>query len=78
MSDTLRVKVHGLDCAEEVAALRREVGPAVGGEERLLEVVLARMHSPARYIQNALIDAVHRFAGSAQDDVALIVMRRLA
>ena len=48
------------------------------GEERLLEVVLARMHSPARDIQNALIDAVHRFAGSAQDDVALIVMRRLA
>jgi len=34
-SDTLRLKVHGLDCAEEVAALRREVGPAVGGEDRL-------------------------------------------
>ncbi len=31
----LRFKVHGLDCAEEVAALRREVGPVVGGEDRL-------------------------------------------
>ena len=31
----LRVKVQGLDCAEEVAALRKEVGPAVGGEDRL-------------------------------------------
>ncbi len=31
----LRLKVHGLDCAEEVAALRREVGPVVGGETRL-------------------------------------------
>ena len=31
----LRVRVHGLDCAEEVAALRKEVGPAVGGEDHL-------------------------------------------
>ncbi len=48
------------------------------GEERLLEVVLARMHSPAREIQNALIQAVHRFSGESprQDDVAVIVMRR--
>jgi Zn2+/Cd2+-exporting ATPase len=28
-------KVHGLDCAEEVAILEREVGPVVGGKERL-------------------------------------------
>ena len=28
-------KVHGLDCAEEVSALKREVGPVVGGEGRL-------------------------------------------
>ncbi|MCY2988088.1 MAG: heavy metal translocating P-type ATPase [Planctomycetota bacterium] len=31
----LQFRVHGLDCAEEVAALRREVGPVVGGEDRL-------------------------------------------
>ncbi len=28
-------KVRGLDCAQEVVALKREVGPLVGGEERL-------------------------------------------
>lgn len=28
-------RVAGLDCAEEIAALRREVGPLVGGEHRL-------------------------------------------
>lgn len=28
-------KVHGMDCAEEVATLKREVGPVVGGEEHL-------------------------------------------
>jgi Cd2+/Zn2+-exporting ATPase len=32
---TLRFKVRGLDCAEEIAALKREVGPVVGGEDRL-------------------------------------------
>lgn len=31
----LQFRVHGLDCAEEVAALRREVGPVAGGEDRL-------------------------------------------
>ncbi len=34
-SGKLRLRVHGLDCVEEVAALRREVGPVVGGAERL-------------------------------------------
>ena len=28
-------KIQGLDCAEEVAVLKREVGPVVGGEDRL-------------------------------------------
>lgn len=31
----MRLRVSGLDCAEEVATLRREVGPAVGGEDHL-------------------------------------------
>ncbi len=34
-------KVHGMDCADEVAVLKREVGPLVGGEERLLFDLLA-------------------------------------
>jgi hypothetical protein len=28
-------RIRGMDCAEEVAILKREVGPLVGGEERL-------------------------------------------
>jgi Zn2+/Cd2+-exporting ATPase len=37
-------KVTGLDCAEEVAVLRREIGPLVGGEERLaFDVLNGRM-----------------------------------
>jgi len=31
----LEFKIHGMDCAEEVAVLKREVGPVVGGEDRL-------------------------------------------
>jgi len=33
--DVLEIRVHGMDCAEEVAPLRRELAPLVGGEERL-------------------------------------------
>jgi len=28
-------KIHGMDCAEEVSLLKREVGPVVGGDEHL-------------------------------------------
>ena len=31
----LAFKIRGMDCAEEVAVLKREVGPVVGGEDRL-------------------------------------------
>lgn len=37
-------KVSGLDCAEEVAVLRKAVGPVVGGEDRLaFDVLNGRM-----------------------------------
>ncbi|MGH9459965.1 MAG: heavy metal translocating P-type ATPase [Vicinamibacteria bacterium] len=29
------LKIHGMDCAEEVGILKREIGPAVGGEQFL-------------------------------------------
>lgn len=35
MNPKLEFRVHGMDCAEEIAILRREVGPVVGGEDRL-------------------------------------------
>ena len=37
---SLTLRVHGLDCAEEVTILKRAVGPAVGGEENLAFDVL--------------------------------------
>jgi len=33
-------KIHGLDCAEEVAVLKREIGPLVGGEDKLVFDIL--------------------------------------
>lgn len=31
----MQFKIHGMDCADEVAVLKRELGPLVGGEDRL-------------------------------------------
>lgn len=37
-------KISGMDCAEEVAVLKREVGPVVGGEQNLsFEILNAKM-----------------------------------
>ena len=35
MEDSLHIKIDGMDCAEEVAVLKKELGPLVGGEDRL-------------------------------------------
>ena len=44
MSSSLSFKIYGMDCAEEVAILKREVGPTVGGEDRLaFDILNARM-----------------------------------
>jgi Zn2+/Cd2+-exporting ATPase len=41
---TQQFKIQGLDCAEEVTVLKREVGPVVGGEDRLaFDILNARM-----------------------------------
>lgn len=40
----LRFKIHGMDCAEEVAVLKQAVGPVVGGEDRLaFDILNGRM-----------------------------------
>src|SRR4030067_35049 len=57
----LRLKVHGLDCAEEVASLRREVGPVVGGEDRLsFDVLGGTMTVEAPTPPGAVITAIAR------------------
>ncbi len=41
---TLQFRIHGMDCAEEVAVLKREVGPVVGGEGNLaFDILNAKM-----------------------------------
>ncbi len=38
--DSFAFKIQGLDCVEEVSVLKREIGPIVGGSDRLLFDVL--------------------------------------
>ncbi|GMT42685.1 MAG: putative cadmium-transporting ATPase [bacterium] len=35
MPETISFKIHGMDCADEVVLLKKEVGPLVGGEDKL-------------------------------------------
>ena len=40
----MQLKIRGMDCAEEIAILKREVGPLVGGEDRLgFDLLKAKM-----------------------------------
>lgn len=59
-----RFKIEGMDCAEEVAILKREVGPIVGGEERLAFDILSGVMSVAGLADDAqearLLEAVGR------------------
>lgn len=59
----LDLRIHGLDCAEEVALLRRELGAYSGVLELTFDVVKARMtitHDPAVFSQDAIAEAIHR------------------
>ena len=61
---TQEFRIHGMDCADEVAILKREVGPAVGGEGRLgFDILNGRMIVTATgqsVPANVVIDAVRR------------------
>ena len=59
----LQLKIYGLDCAQEVAVLKREIGPLVGGEQRLqFDILRARMtvDAPAGLDPGRVVDAVAR------------------
>ncbi len=60
-------KITGLDCAEEVAILKREVGPLVGGAERLaFDVLNARMIVSSEGIAaSSIIETVKKTGMSA-------------
>jgi copper chaperone CopZ len=59
---TRQFKIRGMDCAEEVAILKREVGPLVGGESRLsFDILKARMTVEAPEVADgAILQAVER------------------
>lgn len=48
------------------------------GEERLIEVILAKAISPAARIRDAVLEEVHRYVGNRprQDDIAILVIKR--
>ncbi len=57
--ERLEFRVHGMDCADEVAILRREIGPAVGGADRLtFDILRGKMIvAPAANVTSAAIAA---------------------
>ncbi len=62
MPDRTQFKIHGMDCAEEVAILRRELGSLVGGEQNLtFDVLQGRLTvSGSRPDASVIMDAVRR------------------
>jgi len=61
-------KIRGMDCAEEVAILKREIGPLVGGEDRLsFDILKARMTVQAPGVEEKdIVSAVERTGMQAQ------------
>jgi Cd2+/Zn2+-exporting ATPase len=54
----LVLKIHGMDCAEEVALLKRELGPLVGGEDRVAFDILngrISIHSVGNELSSAQV-----------------------
>ena len=62
-TSTLAFRIHGMDCAEEVAVLKREVGPRVGGESNLaFDILNGKMivTSETRVLSSVIQQAVAR------------------
>lgn len=60
-------RIRGMDCAEEIAILRREIGPLVGGEENLsFDLLKARMTVAAPVAEREIVTAVERTGMRAQ------------
>jgi Cd2+/Zn2+-exporting ATPase len=66
--NTQQFKIRGMDCAEEIAILKREVGPLVGGEDRLsFDILKARMTVAAPEVsEREIVQAVERTGMRAQ------------
>ena len=65
----LQLKIHGMDCAEEVTALKRELGPIVGGEQNLgFDLVSGRLAigGATDVSQDVLFEAIARAGMKAE------------
>lgn len=62
--DAAVFKIHGMDCGDEVAALKREVGPVVGEEKLAFDLINGRM-SIAGDPQPALLAQVEKAVARA-------------
>jgi len=62
--EEMHFKIYGMDCAEETSVLKREIGPIVGGVERLhFDILNGKMTvapAPAEVSPQAVTDAVAR------------------
>lgn len=69
------MKIGGMDCAEEVSILKREVGPLVGGEQHLafdiLNAQMTVLPSAATMDAEAIIRAVRKTGMTAAIAVPL-------
>jgi Cd2+/Zn2+-exporting ATPase len=60
-------RIRGMDCAEEIAILKREIGPVVGGEENLsFDLLKARMTVTTPVAEREIVTAVDRTGMRAQ------------
>ena len=63
MSDQILLRIHGMDCAEEIAALKREVGPLVGEDKLAFDLLNGRMSidmKPNVSLEASIVEAVTR------------------
>lgn len=59
-STVLRFKIQGMDCAEEIAVLKRQLGPLVGGEDGLAFNLLEGTMILTRQANPVSADAIRR------------------
>ena len=66
----MQFKIRGMDCAEEIAILKREVGPLIGGEDRLgfdlLKAKMTVLSPPQGVSEQEVVQAVERTGMGAQ------------
>ena len=63
MSGQILLRIHGMDCADEIVALKREVGPLVGGDKLAFDLLNGRMSidmKPNVTLEASILEAVTR------------------